>query len=109
MMNGNPTPTDWTSGTGTISAGGTLTISAEPSRQGIFVQNQDTAVVKVQFTSQSSSGSATTSTILLAADTGTGAGKGGELALSATDGGVFTSAAFSVVGTAGKQVCVLTF
>lgn len=99
---------DWTSGTGTISAGGTITINPEPQRNGIYVQNLDTTVVNVVLPAiNAATGASSTGTVALAADTSTGAGAGGKL--NSFVDGVISNGQILVVGTAGKKVTVLTF
>lgn len=106
MMQGKAVPTDWTNGTGTTSAGGTLTVTAEPYRQGIFVQNLDTTALSIVIpATASTSGASSSATISLAVAGSAGAAGG---VFNSYVSGFLTSGQFTVVGTANKQCTVLT-
>jgi len=106
MMQGKAVPTDWTNGAGTTSAGGTITVTAEPYRQGIYVQNLDTTALTIVLPAvKASDGTSTSGTISLA-PAGSAGAAGGVFNSYVT--GFFTSGPFTVVGTANKQCAVMT-
>lgn len=106
MMMGRGTPIDWTNGTGVFPAGGVITVPANPYRQSIFVQNQDTAAAAIVFSCiKGSDGSACTTLLQLGASPTT-AGQGGADQLGLI--GLMATGGFTVNGTAGKAVLVVT-
>jgi hypothetical protein len=104
MQAGKGIPIDWTNGTGVIPAGG-IQVAAEPYRQGIFIQNQDVGAVEIAFNCVGPTGTPTVVSVTLA-PAGTAGAQGG--AFDSSVSGFLVNAAFSVTGTTGKQVVVLT-
>jgi hypothetical protein len=103
MMNGKAIPADWTNGTGTISAAGTIAIAAEPQRTGIYIQNQGAAAISLVVPSTQGT-TAVSSNVTLTIAAGT------TLSLADDASGFFTNGPLTVVGAAGAQnVAILTF
>jgi hypothetical protein len=116
MMAGKAVPRDWTLGTGVIPTSGTITVSAEPDRNSIFIQSIGSSSLSVVFpATEPGTGPADTSDtfetstfVTLTVAPGSGTNYGREILALSTQTGFCTTSAFTVVGTAGSAVCVLT-
>jgi len=107
MIPGKGVPVDWTGGTGVVSAGGTISVTAEPHRTGWRIQNLDTTALSVQFACTTPAGASATGTLVLAPAGSTGAAGG--LLDSGTTAAFVTNEAFNIVGTAGSHLSAITY
>ena len=101
--------TDYTNGTGTLGAGGQITIPDSPNRSWLFIQNQSAVTIPVTYSAvKASDGTATTATLLLAAS-GAGSGTQGGAEERSFTSFIPTGAVVvgSGAGTANAQVMVV--